>query len=139
MTYVLFDATRRQDKELFTSLTIHLGAAIVIVVSSCTHLRLLPLDASVAAPMIVGEVDSTRRDRDTEHSSLTDILLNTYTVEATLNLNPSVRERLTPGGGKPFTKRDAYCTFQELRTCDHDVESPLSYAPMLSSARIRQF
>jgi len=89
--------------------------------------------------MIVSGFHSTRRYRDTEHSTLTDILLNTYTVEATLNVNPSIRERLTPGGGKPFTKREAHCTFKELQTCDHNVESPLSYAPMFSRARIIQF
>ena len=135
-TYVPLGAAQRQEKELVSSLKIHLGAAIVIVVSSFTPLRLLPLDASVAAPMIVGGVDSTRRDRDTERGTLTDIFLNTYTVDATLNLSPSIRERSTPGGGKSCTKRGPYCTFEELRVCDHILSSPLSYAPLLSRARI---
>jgi len=87
--------------------------------------------------MTVGGVYSTRRDRDTELSTLTDFFLNTYTVEATINLSPSVRERLTPGGDKPFTKRNVSCTPLESRPRDHIVEFPLSCTPLLTTSSFR--
>ena len=71
---------------------------------------------------------------DVVRCALTDIFLNTHTVEATINLNPSVRERLTPGGGKPFTKHNVFRTPHESRTRDHNVEFPLSYKLLLPRA-----
>jgi len=46
------DKTRNLSRTSRSTWALRFG----IVVSTCTHLRLLPLDASVAAPMIVGGV-----------------------------------------------------------------------------------